>query len=318
MIIVTGGAGFIGSQIVRALNERGRSDVLVVDDMVDGRKIQNLAERDVYDVVDKDAFLAWLTANRSMGEPIDAIVHQGACSDTTEWNGREILRINYEYSKSVLQYCTAAQIPLVYASSASVYGGGRTFVEDRKYERPLNPYAYSKFLFDALVRRIGANAQSQIVGLRYFNVYGPGEAHKDQMASVAYKMWREMRENDGHHVTLFGETDGYARGEQMRDFVYVEDCARANLWFLDHPDRSGIFNLGTGRARTFNELAGAVLAHFGSGEIEYVDLPEKLRGAYQSYTQADLSNLEAAGYDGTFTSLEDGVARYLEWLDQEG
>jgi ADP-L-glycero-D-manno-heptose 6-epimerase len=313
MIVVTGGAGFIGSNLVKALNERGRGDLLVVEDLLDGRKLQNLADCDVLDVVDKDAFLASLGAGASFPEPVEAILHQGACSDTTEWNGERVLGTNYEYSKTLLEFALRRGIPLVYASSASVYGVGKLFREERANERPLNLYAYSKFLFDAWVRRHLAGARSQVVGLRYFNVYGPREQHKGAMASVAYKLHLQLRE--GGRVQLFEGRDGYAHGEQRRDFVWVGDVVDVNLWFLAHPEQSGIFNVGSGRSQTFNEVARAVIAHHGRGEIEYVPFPVALRGRYQSFTQADLSALRKAGYRGAFASVEEGVARYLAWLE---
>ncbi|MGH2897578.1 MAG: NAD-dependent epimerase/dehydratase family protein, partial [Solirubrobacteraceae bacterium] len=211
MIVVTGAAGFIGSNLVRALNARGRADLLLVDDLTDGHKFVNLADCDFLDYVDKDAFLARLGSGGLAG-PIDAIFHQGACSNTMEWNGRFILGENYEYSKSLYAFATAREIPLIYASSASVYGMGPVFREDPLLEKPLNLYAWSKVLFDRWVRRHAASARSPVVGLRYFNVYGPGEAHKADMASVAWKHHLQLR--DGDVVRLFESSDGYAPGEQ--------------------------------------------------------------------------------------------------------
>jgi len=315
MIIVTGGAGFIGSQLVRALNERGRRDILVVDNMTDGRKVRNLAELDILDLIDCERFLAHLQSERDLGEPVEAIFHQGACSTTTEWDGREMLRVNYEYSKSVLDCCSQREIPLIYASSASVYGGGHTFVEERRHERPLNPYAYSKFLFDEHVRRLLPSTPTQIVGLRYFNVYGPGEFHKDEQASVAFKLYRRM--HAGQDLELFKASHGCADGEHRRDFVWVGDCVSVALWFLDHPDKSGIFNVGTGRAQTFNDVARAVQQHFGRGAIRYVPMPENLHGSYQAFTQADPTALRGIGYSAPFASVEEGVALYMQWLEKQ-
>jgi ADP-L-glycero-D-manno-heptose 6-epimerase len=315
LIVVTGGAGFIGSQIVRALNARGRSDILVVDDLRDGRKVRNLAPVDVHDVVDFESFLETVESGRELDAPIEAVLHQGACSDTMEWDGRKILRVNYEYSKALLAYCGERQIPLVYASSASVYGRGQTFVEERKHEDPLNPYAYSKFLFDQLVRRTLPAARGQVVGLRYFNVYGPGEAHKDAMASVAYKLFHQLHASG--RLELFGASHGCGPGEQRRDFVWVGDCASVALWCLDHPEVRGIFNVGSGRAHTFNDVARAIIRHFGQGQIQYIPFPEDLRASYQARTEADLSALRAAGYRAPFASVDEAVPRYMEWLEAQ-
>lgn len=310
MIVVTGGAGFIGSNIVEALNARGCADVLVVDDLSDGHKFRNLAALDIADYQDKDEFLEWLESGSA--PRFDAILHQGACSTTTEWDGRYMMDVNYRYSKRLFAYCQARSVPFIYASSASVYGAGPEFVERPELERPLNVYGYSKALFDRYVRRHMHRSQSQVVGLRYFNVYGPNEAHKKSMASVAFHFDRQVREDD--EARLFVGCDGYADGEQERDFVYVGDVADCVLWFLDNRYRSGIFNLGTGRSQSFNDVANAVIAWHGRGRIRYVDFPEHLRGSYQSFTCADLAALRACGYDGEFLSVEQGVRRYLDRL----
>jgi ADP-L-glycero-D-manno-heptose 6-epimerase len=311
LIVVTGAAGFIGSNLVRALNARGRTDLLLVDDLTDGRKFRNLADCEFLDFVAKDGFLARMAAGDL--RDASAIFHQGACSNTMEWNGQKMLADNYEYSKTLYGFATARGVPLIYASSASVYGLGPVFREDPALEDPLNLYAWSKVLFDRFVRRHAASARSQVVGLRYFNVYGPREAHKGEMASVAWKNHLQLRE--GSVVKLFESSDGYGPGEQRRDFVYVGDVAAVNLWFLDHPRASGIFNVGTGRAQTFNDVARAVIAHHGRGRIEYVPFPPALRGSYQSFTQADISALRAAGCDVQFARVEEGVSRYLKEVD---
>ena len=310
MIVVTGAAGFIGSNLVRALNARGRTDLLLVDDLTDGRKFRNLAECDFLDFADKSVFLGRVEANAL--PDVDAIFHQGACSNTMGWNGKTMLGDNYEYSKALYAFAIARGIPLIYASSASVYGMGPVFREDPALEKPLNLYAWSKLLFDRWVRRHAASARSQVVGLRYFNVYGPGESHKAEMASVAWKSHLQLRESEV--VRLFESSDAYGPGEQRRDFVYVDDVAAVNLWFLDHPRASGIFNVGTGRAQTFNDVARAVIAHHGRGRIEYVPFPPGLRGSYQSFTQADISALRGAGCELPFLSVEEGVSRYLKEL----
>lgn len=313
MIIVTGGAGFIGSNLVKALNASGHNDILVVDDLSDGTKFANIADLEIADYLDKDDFLARVKAGENFNA--SAILHQGACSSTTEWDGRFVMDINYEYSKALLHYCLNHDIQFLYASSASVYGGGSVFKEDRANERPLNMYGYSKFLFDQYVRRVLPKAKSQIVGFRYFNIYGSREQHKGSMASVAFHLHNQIQEGDT--LRLFEGTDGYADGEQRRDFVYVDDVAAVNLWFLDNPDKSGIFNLGTGQCQSFNDVANAVIAYHGKGEIEYIPFPDKLRGRYQSFTEADMSDLRAAGYAASFKSVEEGVASYMQWLSKD-
>jgi ADP-L-glycero-D-manno-heptose 6-epimerase len=311
LIVVTGAAGFIGSNLVRALNARGRTDLLLVDDLTDGGKFRNLADCEFHDFVGKDGFLSRMASGGL--RDASAIFHQGACSNTMEWNGQKMLADNYEYSKTLYGFATARGVPLIYASSASVYGMGPVFREDPALENPLNLYAWSKVLFDRWVRSHAASARSQVVGLRYFNVYGPREAHKGEMASVAWKNHLQLRE--GSTVRLFESSDGYGPGEQRRDFVYVGDVAAVNLWFLDHPHASGIFNVGTGRAQTFNDVARAVIAYHGRGRIEYVPFPPALRGSYQSFTQADISALRAVGCDVPFLSVEEGVARYFKELE---
>ncbi len=308
MIVVTGGAGFIGSNLVKTLNERGRTDVVVVDDLRDGRKFRNLADCEILDLIDKDRFLECIGG---LPERPEVLFHLGACSDTMEWDGRFMLRTNYDYSKQLLAFCAEHQVPLIYASSASVYGMGPVFREDRPYEKPLNMYAYSKLLFDQHVRR--TRPSSQVVGLRYFNVYGPREAHKGEMASIAYKLHQQLLESD--RVCLFQGSDGYANGEHRRDFIWVGDVVRVTLWFWENPQQSGIFNVGTGQAQTFNDVARAVIAYHGRGEIEYIDFPDTLKGRYQSFTQADISALRKASYDAPFQTVEEGVPLYLKWLE---
>ncbi len=311
MIIVTGGAGFIGSNIVAGLNEAGHDDIIVVDDLSDGIKFVNIADLQVADYIDKDDFLTCIEAREKIPRPT-AIFHQGACSDTTEWDGRIMLGDNYDYSKRLLNYSLEHKIPFLYASSASVYGDGTVFQEDPANERPLNLYAYSKFLFDQYVRRCLPDVASQIVGLRYFNVYGPREQHKGKMASVAYHFDGQVRESGT--VRLFEGCGKYGNGEQRRDFVYVADVTAVNLWLHDNPQISGIFNLGTGKSQTFNDVANAVIKFHKRGNIEYIPFPVELEGRYQSFTQADISALRAAGYGESFRSVEEGVSDYLDWL----
>ncbi|WP_315924306.1 ADP-glyceromanno-heptose 6-epimerase [Mesorhizobium sp. SP-1A] len=310
MIVVTGGAGMIGSNIVAALNAEGRDDIIVVDDLTDGRKIFNLADLSVADYLDKDEFLPALEAGTLGG--IEVVFHQGACSTTTEWNGRFMMDVNYAYSKRLLAACLAARIPLIYASSASVYGGGSEFREEPEFERPLNVYAWSKKLFDDYVRRnVFGTEHSQVAGLRYFNVYGPREQHKGSMASVAFHLFNQV--GRGENPKLFGAYGGYEAGGQSRDFIHVGDVADVNLWLWKR-GASGIFNCGTGRAQPFRAVAETVIGALGKGEIEYIDFPDHLKGSYQSFTQADMSRLRGAGYNGRFRDVETGVRDYVEWL----
>jgi ADP-L-glycero-D-manno-heptose 6-epimerase len=314
MIIVTGGAGFIGSNLVKALNERGREDIVVVDDLSDGRKFANIADCEIADYLDKDDFLKILSVGEPLSKEIEIIFHQGACSTTTEWDGRLMMSLNYEYSKALLHFCLDREISLIYASSASVYGAGNIFREERQYEKPLNVYGYSKFLFDQYVRKYLGRTKSQIVGQRYFNVYGPREAHKGSMASVAFHLHNQLL--GGKNPRLFEGSDGYGPGEQRRDFIYAGDVVDVNLWLMQNPKVSGIFNVGTGHAQTFNDVANAVIKFHGKGKIDYIPFPENLIGRYQSYTEADMSHLRAAGCTHVFKTVEQGVPLYLEWLSR--
>ncbi len=318
MIIVTGAAGFIGSNIIKGLNRRGITNILAVDDLTDGHKFKNLAAGRYVDYSDYMDFLERLKRNDSFGEPIEAVFHEGACSVTTEWDGRYMMQNNYEYSKVVLHYCLHHHIPFLYASSAAVYGDSQEFNDQNWQQCPLNVYGYSKWKFDEYVRPYLTAADSQIVGFRYFNVYGPHEQHKGGMASVAFHLMNQLRETG--NVKLFAGSHGYADGEQRRDFVFIDDVVAVNLWFMDHRDKSGIFNLGTGQAQPFNLIAKTLLRLHGSGSLEYVPFPEKLKDAYQAYTQADITALRQAGYTAPFTSLEHGVEQYYQAVHgkQEG
>ncbi len=329
-IVVTGAAGFVGANLVRGLNDRGETAIIAVDNLTRADKFRNLADCEIADYLDKDEFLARLVAG-DFEDDISAILHQGACSDTTETDGRYMMRNNYRYSVTLLDHCQDNDVAFLYASSASVYGGSSTFVERREHEAPLNVYGYSKFLFDQYVRRMLPERTAPIVGFRYFNVYGPREQHKGRMASVAYHFFQQYRA-DGR-VRLFDGSGGYAAGEQRRDFVAVSDVVRVNLDFLDHSDRSGVFNLGTGRAQSFNDVAVTVVnacrAADGqaplslielvrAGTIEYIEFPAHLVGKYQSFTQADLAALRAAGYRAPLTDVAEGVGDYVQRLMAEG
>ncbi|QDX82616.1 ADP-glyceromanno-heptose 6-epimerase [Denitratisoma sp. DHT3] len=325
--VVTGAAGFIGSNLVHALNQRGIDNIIAVDNLKKADKFKNLTDCEIADYLDKAEFLE-LIEEGDLDGVIEAVLHQGACSDTMETDGAYMMSNNYRYSWSLLDYCLDQGVPYLYASSASVYGGGGIFKEERRYEAPLNVYGYSKFLFDQIVRRRLVDAASPVTGFRYFNVYGPREQHKGRMASVAFHHFNQYRAEG--KVKLFEGCDGYGNGEQSRDFVFVEDVVKVNLHFLDK-GTSGIYNLGTGHAQPFNDVAVAAvnacraaegkppltLAEMvAQGLVEYVDFPEALKGKYQSFTQADLSNLRAAGYEGRFAGVGEGVAQYVQHLLQ--
>ncbi|HEX4763262.1 MAG TPA: ADP-glyceromanno-heptose 6-epimerase [Usitatibacter sp.] len=323
-LIVTGAAGFIGSNLVKALNSRGERDIIAVDNLARADKVANLADLEITDFVDKRDFLQRLEAGAYDGK-VAAVLHQGACSDTMESDGRYMMENNYEYSLALLRWCRARSVRLIYASSASVYGAGKVFKESREHEGPLNVYGYSKFLFDQVVRRELPRMSLQLVGFRYFNVYGPREAHKGRMASVAFHFCNQYRANG--KVKLFEGSGGYGPGEQRRDFISVDDVVDVNLFFLDNAKVSGIFNVGTGRAESFNEVARATVNALrrakgesemtleqmkSAGLIEYVPFPPQLVGKYQSFTQADMSALRGAGYRAPFLTVEQGVGRYVE------
>ncbi|WP_373996900.1 ADP-glyceromanno-heptose 6-epimerase [Duganella sp. FT27W] len=326
MILVTGGAGFIGSNIVHALSQRGEA-IFVVDNLKRPEKFHNVVDAEVVDYMGKEEFIERLERGEFAGK-FSAVFHEGACSDTMEMDGEYMMRNNFRYSVSLFHFCQKEKIPFIYASSAAVYGAEEGFTEERSGERPLNVYGYSKFLFDQYVRnywKTNGDRGAQVVGLRYFNVYGPREFHKGNMASVPLHQYRQFLA-DGQ-VKLFGEYDGYAAGTQTRDFVYIDDVVSVNLFFLDNPGKSGIFNLGTGRAQPFNDIAVAVVNNLKPEAgaltldaiveqklLEYVAFPDKLKGKYQSFTQANIAKLRAIGYDKPFYDVSAGVTAYISWL----
>jgi ADP-L-glycero-D-manno-heptose 6-epimerase len=324
-IIVTGAAGFIGSNIVKALGERGEKHVIAVDNLTRADKFKNLVDCEIDDYLDKTEFVERF--RRGDFGRVRAVFHEGACSDTMETDGRYMMDNNFRYSRDVLDICLEQNTQFLYASSAAVYGGSSEFVEKREVEKPLNVYGYSKFLFDQVIRQVLPKAESQIAGFRYFNVYGQRENHKARMASVAFHNFNQFRAEG--KVKLFGEYNGYGAGEQTRDFVSVEDVVKVNLFFFDHPEKSGIFNLGTGRAQPFNDIASTVVNSLRAidgeaplslaelvqrGLIEYIPFPDALRGKYQCFTQADQSKLRSAGYEAPFLTVQQGVDRYVRWL----
>ncbi len=308
MIVVTGGAGFIGSNIVKGLNEQGHKNILVVDDLTDGTKFSNLVDLDIADYMDKDEFISLVISGEDMD--IDVIFHQGACSSTTEWDGKFMMENNYQYSKDLLDYCLDLDIPFLYASSAATYGGrSDNFIEDRAYEKPLNVYGYSKFLFDQYVRQVLPKAKSQVCGFRYFNVYGPRESHKGSMASVAFHLNEQITK--GEKPKLFAGSDNF-----KRDFIYVSDVVDVNLWFWENKV-SGIFNCGTGRAESFQTVADAVVNYHRKGEIDYIPFPDNLKGRYQSFTQADLTKFRETRCPIEFKTVTEGTTEYMKWLNEQ-
>jgi ADP-L-glycero-D-manno-heptose 6-epimerase len=328
-VVVTGAAGFIGSSLVQGLNAIGIDDVIAVDDLTDGMKYRNLQGASLSDYFDKDEFYTRF-ANREFGQ-VDAVLHEGACSDTMEHNGRFMLDTNYRCSKNLLDACQAQGTRLLYASSAATYGASAQFREEPVFERPLNVYGYSKLLFDNVVRRMLPTSTAQVAGFRYFNVYGPREQHKGRMASVAFHHFNEYRKSG--KVKLFGPYGGYAAGDQMRDFVFVDDVVAVNLWFLQNPQAGGVFNLGSGRAQPFNDVALSTVntmrslqgrsplpldAMVAQGLIEYIEFPQALVGKYQCHTEADLTRLRSTGCTHAFADVAHGVESYVRWLAAQG
>ena len=324
-IVVTGAAGFIGSNIIKGLNARGIDRVIAVDDLTQGDKFNNLADLQLLDYQDASDFYVKFEAGY-FGK-VQAVFHEGACSDTMEQDGRYMMDNNYRVSCQLAQSCQDQGTRLLYASSAATYGGSDTFRETPEFEKPLNVYGYSKLLFDQRMRQLHGerfeNSPNQLVGFRYFNVYGPREQHKGRMASVAFHQFHQFQAEG--HVKLFDQYGGYAAGAQERDFIYIDDVVAINLWFFDHPQIKGLFNLGTGRAQAFNDVALAVVRSLSDrtfdlpraveqARIRYTAFPDALRGKYQCYTQADLSWLRQVGCEHEFADVATGVAHYMRNL----
>ncbi len=320
MIIVTGGAGFIGSNLIQELNRVGEREILVVDNLapsanLSGPKFLNLWGAEYADYMDKVEFRRALAAGVIDGGSVRAILHQGACSNTLEDDGRYMMDNNFTYSKELLEFATGHGIPLVYASTAAVYGLSEGFTPVAENERPLNVYGYSKLVFDNLVRRRFADTakpvKSTVVGLRYFNVYGPREQHKGRMASVIHHFTKQLKETGT--IRMFEGSGGYGDGEQRRDFVFVKDLARINLFFAGLLPESpkapvqAVVNAGTGEARTFQAVAEALMGVHGAGAVEFIPFPGDLKNRYQHFTEADVAGLRAAGYTAAFTTLEEGI-----------
>lgn len=310
-IIVTGGAGMIGSNIIEGLNKSGHNDIIVVDHLKNGEKFRNISDLDISDYYDKKDFIS-LVRNRNDFGQVDAVYHEGACSNTLEWDGQYMMENNYEYSKVLLHYCLDKKIPFFYASSAATYGDSTVYKENPENENPINIYGYSKYLFDQYVRRHESSFESQVVGFRYFNVYGPKEQHKGSMASVAFHFNNQIEA--GENPKLFEGSGGFDNGEQRRDFIFVGDVVKVNLWMMAHPDVSGIFNIGTGNSQSFNEVANSVINYHGKGEINYIPFPDELKDNYQSFTEADLTKLRTTGFDSSFKTVQEGVKEYMQWL----
>ena len=314
MYVLTGGAGFIGSNILKALNERGITDIVVVDNLTMNEKFKNIVGLHFSDYIDKTDFINYITECKMKN--ITALIHHGACSNTTESDGKYMMDNNYVYSRILAEYSIAHEIPFIYASSASVYGiGVNGFAESFECEAPINIYAYSKYLFDQWVRKHIREISSTFVGLRYFNVYGPKERHKGKMSSMVLQAYEQIKAN--RIIKLFKGYGNVQDGEQSRDFIYIDDVISIIMFFIDSPTKKGIFNIGTGKPRSFNELARILINCYGAGEIEYIPFPDELKGRYQNYTCAELGALRSAGYDNEFTSLENGIRKYFELLTGE-
>ena len=312
MIIVTGCNGFIGSNLVSQLNKLGFNNIIGVDDLSKKKNLINIEHCEIEGLLDIEEFESnYLLKDKSFND-VNQIFHQGACTNTMEWDAEYMMKNNFSFSQQLLDFAERNSVSFIYASSASVYGGGKKFEEIRENENPINLYAFSKYLFDQLVRQKVKANKIQIVGLRYFNVYGPNESHKGQMASVAYHLHEQLKE--GNDVKLFEGSGGFGPGEQRRDFIYVDDVVKVNLWFMNNPDVSGIFNVGTGKSQTFKEVAKAVIEWHGKGSITYIPFPKELIDSYQSFTEANIDRLRQAGYQEDFLDVQSGIKLYLDEL----
>ena len=321
MLLVTGGAGFIGSNVVASLNEAGRTDIAVNDSLGSGGKWRNLGSRQLADFVPPGDLARWLD-----GRKLDAIVHLGAISSTTATDGDALIETNFRLSLRLLDWCASTRTPFIYASSAATYGdGGGGFSDESsvaalKRLKPMNLYGWSKHLFDLAVIERAARKERlppQWAGLKFFNVFGPNEYHKGEMMSLLAKRFDEARA--GKPVRLFKSyRAGVADGEQKRDFIYVDDAVAVVRWLIDTPTVSGIFNVGTGKARSFRDLIAGMFAALGrEPAIEYIEMPDSIRGTYQYFTQAETENLRRAGYNADFLELEEAVRRYVDgFLDR--
>ncbi|VFP88685.1 ADP-glyceromanno-heptose 6-epimerase [Candidatus Erwinia haradaeae] len=308
MVIVTGGAGFIGSNIIHSLNEKNYTDILVVDNLKKGIKFSNIAHLNISDYIDKEVFRISILQNKYFFRNIEAVFHEGACTDTTEWNGKYMMDNNYQYSKDLLDWCLQRRIPFLYASSAAVYGHCHTAsIEESEYESPLNIYGYSKLLFDQYVRKTIKTAESQICGCRYFNVYGENETYKNRMASIIFHLDQQIK--TGKDPQLFIGSHNF-----KRDFIYVKDIVSIKLWLWEN-NVSGIFNCGSGTATSFQEIATTILEFHQKHEIQYIPLPENLKGFYQEFTKANLTKLRKSGYPRSLKNIKTGILEYMTWLN---
>lgn len=310
MIVVTGGAGFIGRNLIAGLNKIKQTNILVVDNLKNGKKYKNLIGLNILDYIDKSTFIKYLFTNSHI-KNIKTIFHEGACSNTCEWNGKYMMNNNYNYSTTLLHYCIQKSIPFIYASSASIYGNKmHSSHQTNQHEHPINIYSYSKYLFDQYVKKILPNTSSQVCGLRYFNVYGPYEHQKGNMASIILKLYKQIQNNQ--NPTLF-----FNSKKIKRDFIYIDDIIKINLWIWNKKI-SGIFDCGTGTSASFQYVADTVLNFLKKKHtIKYIPMPKNLKNHYQTFTKANLLQLKKAGYKHLFTNLNEGINKYLNWLTHQ-